>query len=167
MKSRSGQEHLRILAKEIAKNGWIHQFFAPIGQKEAWIHSREFLEMQDLYPPNRVKVFSEESLAFQPYAIIIRKDFCCKEQLNAAVQQWIAMGLNDFFLERTLSKGKWRKELRKLEWKEEEISGIKLEEIQCAFYLLFIGYTASFIVFLSECAGRRCHFTAIRFDPGT
>lgn len=165
-------EHLRILGQEMVKNGWTYEsqksagLVPQIGKREAWISALELLERAELYPPSRVKVYSDDSLGVQPYAICVRKDFCCKEQLNRAIEDGMATGLFDFFAKRDWRKLDWAKELRRLEWNDGQKSTLKLKDFEYAFYLLLIGHAVSFVVFLFECVIGHWHLTGITAAQG-
>lgn len=148
----SGEEHIRLLAEEIAKNKWYIAYgkYPPLSKTEASIANSDMLEVAKVYPPNRIKSFSEDFLTVHPNAICVRKGFCCIEQINLALLDALSAGLVGEFYGKIIKTVIWEHDLRRLEWIEETTHSLSIEELQFAFYLLLFGYVLCIIVFLCE-----------------
>lgn len=148
----SGEEHVRLLAEEIAKNKWYiaDREYPPLSKTEASIANSDLLEVAEVYPPNRIKSFSEDFLTVRPNAICVRKGFCCREHMNLALLDALSSGLVDEFYRIPMKKDIWKQDLRRLSWIEETTHALSIEELQYAFYLLLFGYVLFIIVFLCE-----------------
>ncbi|KAG8190916.1 hypothetical protein JTE90_014397 [Oedothorax gibbosus] len=146
----SSEDHLRLLAEVIAKNEWYYiGGLPPISKTDCWIYMYELMEIA-YYPPNQIKHFSEDSLYVNHRVVYVGKSFCCSEQLNRVLLNFVEGGFVQKHFSEALRFYVWKNELERLSWMDDKTHALSMEEMKYPFYLLLFCYALCIIVFLFE-----------------
>ena len=147
----SKEENLRVIGKDIQTNKlrsnqiWIDFLHGNLSQNLAFIVHESVVDTLSVGN----KFVSEDRFLECMYAIMIRKDFCCKKVIDTFVHKMMASGL--YFKYESDKSFLVRLPLL-LKYQEKDITKRKLTltDVAPAFIVLITGYFISFIVLMGE-----------------
>lgn len=148
----SSVAYLRSLGNTIKQNGWTYDYTNEleglIDESTALIGARKLLQMRLGDPRSSNNVLSEDSLGVWNVGIAVRKDFCCKQQLDLVIQRVVDSGLMDkWFTDQLAVKHAGR--LPNLSQTQAKLS-LTIDDLSSIFKLLLFGNAMALLVFFAE-----------------
>ncbi|GFR08821.1 glutamate receptor ionotropic, delta-2 [Trichonephila clavata] len=147
----SKEPYFRLLGNAIEQNNWYIKseelLHNPLKTKDIVIVCpSEYLKL--LYGNQRRILLSEDSGYTMTTAFVIRKDFCCKTQLEKVMSRMVSAGIYERYFK--LESLKYSLSLPAYEENMSKERILTLNHLFGAFSILFSGLVISFLVFLGE-----------------
>lgn len=147
-------EFANQLVKSAIENNLLYRsnnisFGKNIAKNTAVVALRLYADLIEL-SNNRIKVVSEDVLVTLYMGVGMRRDFCCKEQFNAAVLSAVSTGLTQKWFYDISKHDIWKNKVLKDDWEDEDPPALTVEDLKYVFLLMLIGYVLSILVFIWE-----------------
>ncbi|XP_015931204.1 glutamate receptor ionotropic, delta-2-like [Parasteatoda tepidariorum] len=149
----TGREDLALLANTIKKNNWYttlkeSQTETHFDGKTAHLGSRMFLYFRFGKAPFTRMYISEDTAFSSGMALGVRKDFCCKEELNSVIMKIKYAGIYNKILEDEMYNS-WLKYIGSLKFKEIN-RPLSVQDLSGAIVVFAIGNGLSIVIFITE-----------------
>ncbi|GFU52323.1 probable glutamate receptor [Nephila pilipes] len=149
--------YYRIIGEYITRNNWVYESSEMseelLDDRTILIGSRNLIHGFFGYDPYVTEYISDDSFGVWNIGIALRKDFCCKEELNFAILRTLSAGLYEKWWKDSAFISSWN-QISKTEEVNESIR-LPLEDFYGVFILLFAGYVLSFVAFFIEISVKR------------
>ncbi|GFQ70095.1 glutamate receptor ionotropic, delta-2 [Trichonephila clavata] len=153
----SNLHYYRIIGEYIARNNWVYESSAMseklLDGRTVLIGSRSLLHGFFGYDPYVTEYISDDSFGVWNIGIALKKNFCCKEELNFAILRTLSSGLYEKWWKDSAFKSSWS-QISKTQDTKQSIR-LPLEDLYGVFILLFAGYILSFVAFFVEISMKR------------
>ncbi|GBL82849.1 hypothetical protein AVEN_106369-2 [Araneus ventricosus] len=149
---KSNTNHLKILGEAIKLNnwkyGWDEELDDLIDDSTALIMSRQLILLifgDHIYTDKKI---SEDSFGVWNIAIALRKNFCCKKQLDTVIFRLLSSGLYKKWFDDEVFLSNLPRKLSR-NYIKREIS-LSFEDLKSSIFILIMGFSLSLIVLLAE-----------------
>ncbi|GIY90910.1 glutamate receptor ionotropic, delta-1 [Caerostris extrusa] len=165
----TGDEDLIYIAEMVDKNSWYVTIDKFLDEENfhgniAHLANRVSLNFRFGKPPLSTKFISQDMFAITRVAVIVSKKFCCKKELNYAIDKMNKAGIYSHISEIEIYKAWFRAVKADLKVHERALS---LDDIAGPLIFLMFGYFLSSCAFLVEIMYVRIKLTNIYKFPVT
>ncbi|XP_055950962.1 glutamate receptor ionotropic, delta-1-like [Argiope bruennichi] len=155
--AQSDSEDFRTIGLAIQKNYWMEVLEyrnEKIGEGKAIEGARAIFHIKYGKPPFSTVSVADDSFGIWSAGVMIRKGFCCLENINMAILRINNGGLYQKILDDEAFQQQYKLFSRKLP--DSGVRKLGLEELSGSFFLLMLGYIISFLILIIERIYNRC-----------
>ncbi|KAF8774623.1 Glutamate receptor like protein [Argiope bruennichi] len=155
--AQSDSEDFRTIGLAIQKNNWMEVLEyrnEKIGEGKAIEGARAIFHIKYGKPPFSTVSVADDSFGIWSAGVMIRKGFCCLENINTAILRINNGGLYQKILDDEAFQQQYKLFSRKLP--DSGVRKLGLEELSGSFFLLMLGYIISFLILIIERIYNRC-----------